>query len=322
MPTPRILEGPEAIAEGVRTLASGQVVAFPTETVYGLAADATNPAAIKQVFKLKGRPSHNPLIVHVADIDMAKTVAADWSDAAQRLADQHWPGPLTLVVPKAETVPPIVTADGPTVAVRCPDHPIALALIDAFGNPIVGPSANTSGRVSPTTADHVASGFQTTDLIIIDGGPCRAGIESTVLDLTAGQPTILRPGILGPENLTQTLGMPVHTTLSDSPLGNAKSPGILGPHYQPTTPVSLVEIAPTKLPPKSVLISHTKPQTVGVISIPSDLPGYAASIYAALHQADAFGADRIIVETPCHTGNSNDIHLREAIMERLSRAAS
>ncbi len=325
MPAPRILEGPEAIAEGVRALASGNPVAFPTETVYGLGADATDASAVERVFRMKGRPSHNPLIVHVSGPEMAQSVAADWPIAAKQLAHAHWPGPLTLVLPKADSIPPIVNAGGPTVAVRCPDHPVALALIEAFGKPIVGPSANPSGRVSPTTAHHVAAGFPDHDLAVIDGGPCRAGIESTVLDLTSDQPAILRPGVLGQSRLSHTLGIgvlpaPAHWH------PHAKSPGLLGPHYQPRAPVTLAESAPDPLPPDAVLITHSQPPSDRAIRMPTDLTAYAAGLYAALHRADALasqlGADRIIVETPCVTDHPMDAAIRDAVMERLARAAS
>ena len=321
MPQPCILEGPEAIAQGVRALNAGQPVAFPTETVYGLAADAANPAAVERVFTLKARPAQNPLIVHVAGTDMARAVTASWPDAAQRLADRHWPGPLTLVLPKADSVPDIVTAQGPTVAVRCPDHPIALALIEAFGRPIVGPSANPSGRVSPTTADHVAAGFPDADLLIIDGGPCRAGIESTVLDLTTDPPTILRPGILGPHALADTLGTPVHTA-APTTQATARSPGLLGPHYQPRTPVRLTQTPPATPPPGIILIAHSTGKSATVIAIPADLTGYAAALYAALHAADATASDTILVETPPAPKNPGETHLHDAIMERLRRASS
>lgn len=320
MPSPRILEGPEAIAEGVRALNAGSIVAFPTETVYGLGTDATNTEAVDRVFALKGRPANNPLIVHVSGPEMARTVTSAWPNAAQQLANAHWPGPLTLVLPKSDAVPASVTANGDTVAVRCPDHPVALALIESFGKPIVGPSANPSGRISPTTADHVALGFPDQDLVIIDGGPCRAGIESTVLDLTTDQPTILRPGVLGPAQLTETLGTEISSRTTDDP--NPKAPGLLGPHYQPRTPVALTDAAPADIPPGTVLIAHSRPDAAAVVVIPADLPGYAANLYAALHRADARNAAQILVETPCPPSDPADAHLRDAIMERLTRAAS
>jgi len=329
MPAPRILAGPEAIAEGVRALASGQPVAFPTETVYGLAADATDPAAVDRVFALKGRPSNNPLIVHVSDAEMARSVTAAWPGNAQRLVDRHWPGPLTLVLPKADAVPSIVTADGPTVAVRCPDHPVALALIEAFGKPIVGPSANPSGRVSPTTADHVAAGFPDTDipdgLVIIDGGPCRAGIESTVLDLTADPPAILRPGVLGPSELAETLDAPVNaapqTGSAQTRSSQTKSPGLLGPHYQPRAPVRLTDAPPSDPPAGTTLIAWSQAAGPRTIAIPPEPAGYAAALYAALHRADASGCDTILIETPARPTDPADAHLHDAIMERLNRAS-
>lgn len=329
MPEPRILVGPEAIVEGVRALTAGGLAAFPTETVYGLGARALDPDAVGRVFALKGRPSSNPLIVHVSGAEMAKTVTADWHDDAQTLADAFWPGPLTLVLPKAGSVPESVTAGGPTIAVRCPDHPVALALIEALGEPIVGPSANPSGRVSPTTAEHVASGFAGADLPIIDGGPCRAGIESTVLDLTRETPAILRPGVIGKHAIERALGRSVYAAPVSRGDAPAASPGLLGPHYQPRTPVRLTT-DPGGAKADEVVVAWSIPAGTtdrpDLVPIPRDLPGYAATIYAALHRADALAgagqAERITVEIPAESGDPDDDALRDAIMERLARAAS
>ncbi|MBL4808561.1 MAG: threonylcarbamoyl-AMP synthase, partial [Phycisphaerales bacterium] len=222
-----ILEGPEAIVAAVARLGLGEPIAFPTETVYGLGADAIDTDAVERIFALKGRPANNPLIVHVSDAEMADDLVESWTDQAQQLAEAFWPGSLTLVLAKSESVPDIVTAGGTTVAIRCPAHPVALALIESLGKPIVGPSANPSGWISPTTADHVARGFKGQDLLIIDGGACRAGIESTVLDLTTQEPTILRLGVISHTQITKVLGRPVHiSTGADS--GAARSPGMLG----------------------------------------------------------------------------------------------
>jgi len=182
------------IQDAADLLRRGGLVAFPTETVYGLGADATNAEAVARIFAVKGRPATNPLIVHVADLETAKRYAATWSDAAQTLAAVWWPGPLTLVVPKTPEIVDAVSAGRPTVALRVPDHPVALELLRAFGGPVAAPSANRSTHVSPTTADHVRQELGDEVDIILDGGPCSVGIESTVLDLTGDRPVILRPG--------------------------------------------------------------------------------------------------------------------------------
>ncbi|MEO1128210.1 MAG: L-threonylcarbamoyladenylate synthase, partial [Planctomycetota bacterium] len=218
----------------VRTLRAGDVVAFPTETVYGLGADARNADAVRRVFALKGRPSNNPLIVHVADIEMARTVVRTWTPHAMELATRHWPGPLTLVLERTDGIPDVVTGGGSTVAVRCPDHPAALELLRAFGGPLVAPSANLSGTISPTTAAHVRAAFE--DVLVLDGGPCRAGIESTVVSLIDAPPRVLRPGALPPEQLG--IGTDAAPPTQGGPL---PSPGMLDRHYAPRTPLHLFD---------------------------------------------------------------------------------
>lgn len=330
---PRILAGPEAIAAAGRELIDGRPVAFPTETVYGLGADATNPDAVARVYALKNRPQANPLIVHVSGPAMARRVVADWTPDADRLADAFWPGPLTLVLPRARDLPPAVTAQGPAVAVRCPDHPVALALIEATGIPLVGPSANPSGRLSPTTADHVADAFPGADLLIIDGGACRAGIESTVLDLTTEPPRVLRPGMIGAEAIAEALGRPVDYAPPEDPphpdAGNAPapaSPGLLGPHYQPRTPVRLVEsLAGEPMRPDEALIAWSvtaHPAGGPFMPIPADAPAYAAALYARLHEADRAAAFAIVVETPPEAETHAHRAIRRAVLERLNRAAA
>jgi L-threonylcarbamoyladenylate synthase len=329
-PTPRILSGPEAIAEGVRSVLSGSLVAFPTETVYGLGADAFRADAVEAVFRLKGRPSGNPLIVHVSGPEMARRVVSHWPAEAERLAGAFWPGPLTLVLPRSSDLPGAVTADGPTVGVRCPDHPVALALIEASGTPLVGPSANPSGRISPTTADHVAAGFAETGLLIIDGGACRAGIESTVLDLMSTPARVLRPGVIGAEAIARVIGRPVvmvgNAGPTDYGLGAVASPGLLGPHYQPRTPVRLARSLSDESPTVSdALIAwslDTHPAGGVLLRIPPDPAGYAAAIYARLHQADLMDADRILVELPVRPENPDDAAVYDAVLERLRRAAA
>ena len=328
----RILAGPEAIAAGVRELNAGGAVAFPTETVYGLGAHAFDADAVARVFSLKGRPAGNPLIVHVSGPEMARRVVSAWTEDAERLAAAFWPGPLTIVLPKSAELPGVVTAGGATVGVRCPDHPVALALIEASGLPLVGPSANPSGWISPTTADHAADGFPGVDLLVIDGGPCRAGIESTVLDLTSDPPRVLRPGVIGAEAIARVLGREVGAVSSQTGGGDGgeaipvASPGLLGPHYQPRTPVRLVaDAGAADLRADEVLVAwsvRSHPAGGPLLAIAGGAVAYAAALYARLHEADRLGAFGIVVECPSEAGNDAEAAAREAVMERLRRAAS
>lgn len=299
----------DAIARAVATLREGGLVGMPTETVYGLAADARNPAAIAAVFKLKGRPAHNPLIVHASSIEMARSVCAEWPQQAQALADAFWPGPLTLVLRKKPNLPDAVTAGGPTVAVRVPDHPVALALIEAFGGPLVAPSANLSGRVSPTTAQHVASDFP--DLLILDGGPCRAGIESTVVDATGPQLRVLRPGLIGPGQLGAAMA-----PRDGDPAGDvARSPGLEQSHYAPRAPVRLVDPDNPEEGPA--------PARVVRLELPPTPEQAAAWLYAALREADAGSPAEIWVQRPTEGQLQGPAgHMWQAIMDRLERAAA
>jgi L-threonylcarbamoyladenylate synthase len=334
--------GPEAIDLGAERLKLGKLVAFPTETVYGLGADALNADAVARVFELKGRPASNPLIVHVPDIDMAQRVVGEWSHDAQRAAEKLWPGPVTLVLPKSSCVPGIVCAQGDTVAVRCPEHPCALALIEAFGSPIVGPSANPSGRISPTTPEHVVDGFTTRphntdleidpeiDLLVIDGGHCRSGLESTVVDLTGERAKVLRVGVVGAETISQALGHDVDCiTQSDSKSSPesdiARSPGHVGAHYQPTKPTRLVQSGQLKQAKKqTVLISwsiDTHPDAGGLIQLPRDIEGFGAGLYRSMHEADKLIGDSIWIEIPNHEDISAEHRpIYETVMERLGRA--
>lgn len=321
-----IVEGPTGISMGVDRLLVGGLVAFPTETVYGLGADALCVEAVEKVFTLKGRPSTNPLIVHVAGIEMAKALVASWPDEAELMAKAFWPGAMTLVLPKDQCVPKIVCAGGSTVALRCPDHPCALALIESFGRPIVGPSANPSGRLSPTAPEHVVDGFDDgdTDLIVIDGGHCRAGIESTVVDLSGDVVRVLRPGIIGAHAISQTLGRDVQCATSMLPESVARSPGVVGAHYQPVTSTRLVETAELSSADESVVLLawsiKTHPAGGRLIPMPEQLGAYASSIYRALHDADASRATQIWVQTPPCAQGVDDQAIRSAIMERLGRA--
>jgi L-threonylcarbamoyladenylate synthase len=195
-----------AVARAAELLRAGQLVALPTETVYGLAANAFDPPAVRRIYEAKGRPAHNPLIVHVSSLAMARRCVGDWPEVARALARAFWPGPLTLVLPKADVIPGIVTAGGGTVGVRWPGHPVTQAVIRACGFPLAAPSANRSTQVSPTTARHVVAALRGRVGLVVDGGPCAVGIESTVLDLTVSPPRVLRPGMIHEESLQAVLG--------------------------------------------------------------------------------------------------------------------
>lgn len=224
---------PQAIARAAEVIRRGGLVAFPTETVYGLGADAFNPEAVARIFEAKGRPAHDPIIVHVADVEELARVARDVPPVARRLAEAFWPGPLTLVLPRADAVPPVVTAGGETVAVRCPAHPVALALIRASQTPIAAPSANRFGHTSPTTAQHVLDDLDGHFDLLLDGGPTPVGVESTVLDLTAEVPTILRPGGVPREALEAVLGKVAVLERRPKAKAPLRSPGMLDRHYAP-----------------------------------------------------------------------------------------
>ena len=225
-----------SVENAVAAFRRGGLVAFPTETVYGLGADATNPAAVARIFAAKGRPSTNPLIVHVADAAVARRYATEWPPAASRLAGRFWPGALTLVLPRSPDIVPAVTAGLNTVGLRVPDHPLALQLLREFGGAVAAPSANRSNRVSPTTAEHVREELGDAVDLVLDGGPCRVGIESTVLDLTTQLPTILRPGGVSREQIEAVIG-PVAVKQGDTPAGTAApSPGRQPKHYAPRWP--------------------------------------------------------------------------------------
>ncbi|MEZ4714255.1 MAG: L-threonylcarbamoyladenylate synthase [Caldilineaceae bacterium] len=239
---------PDLIAKAAAILQRGGLVAFPTETVYGLGADALNPQAVQLIFAAKERPANDPLIVHIADVEQLAQVACNVPSLALELARCFWPGALTLILPKAEAVPPIVTAGGPTVAVRCPNHPVALSLIRAAGAPIAAPSANRFSHTSPTTAQHVLDDLAGRIDLILDGGPTAIGVESTVLDVTGAQPRILRPGGVTAEALAEAIGASALASApstsppsgdEETPTAALLSPGLLDRHYAPHTPLWL-----------------------------------------------------------------------------------
>jgi L-threonylcarbamoyladenylate synthase len=310
---------PDIIARAAEVLARGGLVAFPTETVYGLGANALDAAAVARIFAAKGRPATNPIIVHVAIAGDARRLVQAWPAAAQTLADRFWPGPLTLVLPKSACVPDLVTAGGPTVALRIPAHPVALALLHACKLPLAAPSANRSTELSPTRAEHVKIAFD----LLLDAGPTPGGLESTVLDVTVDPPRLLRPGLVTVAELERVIG-PIdrnpHAPREESP---PKSPGQMPRHYAPRTPL---EVAPNSKQRVEEWIEHglrvgwlthadEGPTSALRIVLPGDAAGYSAGLYAALHQLDNAGLDRIVVEAP----PCGDEWL--AVHDRLERAS-
>ena len=311
----------EVIEEAARRLREATVVAFPTETVYGLGADTLNSIALHEVYELKRRPADNPLIAHVTDRAQARAIVEIWDERCDRLADRFWPGPLTLVLPKARDVPDGATAGLPTIAVRAPRHPVARALIETFGSPISAPSANRSGHVSPTTARHVADEFaDIEDLLILDGGPSEIGLESTVLDLAAPAPRILRSGAVTMAEVEEVLGKIEDASDEE----RAATAGQAARHYAPRTPAEIVDSE--ELLPRLAALAESVvvlcfdaaaiPAPHRPIEMPPDAPAYAARMYEALREADALAGSRIVIERPHGTGE-----LWRVIVDRLSRAS-
>ncbi len=304
-------------------LREGYVVAFPTETVYGLGGDTFNTTALRRVYEMKSRPADNPLIAHVINAEEASTLTDHWDKRCQHLTEQFWPGPLTLIVSKATVVPDEATAGYPTIAIRSPAHAVARALLSRFGGPISAPSANRSGHVSPTSALHVADDFfETEDFLILDGGPCDLGIESTVVDMTAKIPRVLRPGNVSVDQLCEALGARVELATEHR---QSISPGTSRSHYAPRTEVVLIS---TDDLPTTLTTAHSRCVVLAVsaiditsphdfIAMPKDGEAYAARLYDALRQADALQAERIIIERPKLRSG-----VWEAIGNRLARASA
>lgn len=317
---------PATLEPAARVLRDGGLVAFPTETVYGLGAHALAPDAVARIYKAKGRPGYNPLIVHVADADAARRLTSAWPDAAAKLADAFWPGPLTLVLPKDDRVPDAVTAGLPSVALRVPAHPVAHALLRQAGIPVAAPSANRSTEVSPTTAAHVVRGLGERVDLIVDGGPCPVGIESTVLSLAGPRPTLLRPGTISIDELRAVIG-DVALPSGDPQGGAARpSPGMMDRHYAPR---ATVRIIPESDRSRWIEDAARAGRRVGgllradaggariapVIRMPEDPAGYASRLYAALHELDDAGCDVILVDAVPPDA------AWEGIRDRLRRAA-
>jgi L-threonylcarbamoyladenylate synthase len=295
---------PATIQRAAARLRAGRLVAFPTETVYGLGAAARDEFAVKAIFAAKGRPATNPVIVHVADPADGLKVASAWPDAAARLAAAFWPGPLTLVLPKRDDLPAVVTAGGPTVAVRCPDHPVARALLRAVGAPLAAPSANRSTELSPTRAEHVLRGLDGRIDAILDAGPCRAGLESTVVDLTDGV-RVLRPGPVSAAMVEAVVGPVAYGAVDD---GIAKSPGLMAKHYSPRTPALLAN--------DRADAERLAGANGSVVELGDDPAVAAAHLYATLHALDDGRYDRIAIVRPPDTPAWAAVH------DRLRRAAT
>jgi len=325
---------PEAIAQAVSVLRAGGLVGFPSETVYGLGGDASQADAVARIFAAKGRPNDHPVIVHVAPGADLSRWARNVPPLAQVLIDRFWPGPLTLVMARADGVLDAVTGGQNTVAVRCPSHPVAQALLVAFEGGLAGPSANRFGHVSPTTAQHVDGEFGSELTMILDGGPCQVGIESTIVDVTREEPVLLRPGHISAEALSQALGRPVlsraqaEARMSAEEKTQATLPrvsGALAAHYAPRTPLALV--AAERL--NDVVAEETAAgRRLGIWSVaplapsggtwlpaPTEPEAYAHELYAVLRRLDQLALDRLLIETPPDTPAWAGIH------DRLGRAA-
>jgi L-threonylcarbamoyladenylate synthase len=318
-----------AVSRAVELLRAGEVVALPTETVYGLAANALDATAVTRIFEVKGRPAHNPVIVHVASVDMARSCVAQWPALAQKLAMAFWPGPLTLVLPRAAVIPPAVTAGGATVGVRWPSHALIQAVIRECGFPLAAPSANLSNRVSPTCARHVRQQLGNRIPLIVDGGPSPVGIESTVLDVSVTPPRLLRPGTIHEQALVSVTGELARGGGEASTV--LRSPGLLRKHYAPRARLVLwswrdepelkASLANCQMQPaRTHILAHTQiPAGTGlgrVSILPRDARAFARSIYAELHQCDEAGAEWIVVEALPEGSEWN------AIADRLNRAAA
>jgi L-threonylcarbamoyladenylate synthase len=306
----------------VSILRDGGVIGFPTETVYGLGADAANTAAVERIFRIKGRPPTHPLIVHIADAGALGHWSVEGSPLVELLADRFWPGPLTIILQRSAHVPDVVTGGLTTVGLRVPDHPKALALLQAFGGGLAAPSANRFGCVSPTTADHVRHDLGDAVDVVVDGGPCAVGLESTIVDLSSGQPAILRPGGITREALEEAVRGPVPVRAG----GPVRSPGQFSHHYAPRAEVVLSTLDHVAVRAAALLsrgfrvaVSTDQPVTdlpeqVEHIALPTTTEGFARSLYGALREVDRRGCDVVLVTLPPNVG------LGLAVRDRLRRA--
>lgn len=312
----------ELIDQAVEVLRAGGLIGLPTETVYGLGADASNELAVRRIFAVKGRPANHPLIVHVASEAIARSWSSNWPEAATELARAFWPGPLTLIVKRSSLASDAVTGGQETVGLRVPQHSLALELLRRFGGGVAAPSANRFGRVSPTTAQHVRDELGADVELVLDGGPCRVGVESTIVDVTSA-PRVLRPGGIGREQVSKVLGVevPMATHAID-----VRAPGMLASHYAPRA--GLWVVTPETLGAEvvarqgsgakvAVLAPRGVPVPPGVTSFEApDDDGYARQLYATLREVDARGFDVVLAVPPSESG------VGLAVIDRLRRAAA
>ena len=312
---------PAVIAQAAQRLRSGGLVAFPTETVYGLGANALDARAVARIFEAKGRPAFNPLIVHAADVATVRGLVTRWPAEAASLAARFWPGPLTLVLPRSSAVPDIVTAGLPDVAVRIPAHPVSLALLRSAGIPIAAPSANLSSELSPTTAAHVVKALGDRAVLVLDGGPTTVGIESTVVDLAGPRPSLLRLGMVTAHELESAIG-PFDRALPDT-AATPRAPGQLARHYAPRARLVMcgAEEGARLLegavggPTGALVLTARDWRATHLETMPPDPGRYAARLYAALHALDDAGCRLILVESPPADA------AWAALRDRLARAA-
>ena len=319
---------PGDLERAVADLEAGLTVVFPTETVYGLGADASNPNAVKRIFAIKGRPADHPLIVHIAGLRQLDAWADPIPPEAWRLAERFWPGPLTLVLPRSEQVSLAVTGGRDTVAVRVPDHPVASALLHGFGGGLAAPSANRFGRLSPTTAGHVREEFGEAAGMILDGGPCRIGVESTIVSLVGETPLILRPGAISPGQIREVLGREIgFPSRADA---GPPAPGTLSAHYAPKTPLEI--LSPSNLSRRLIQLVQAGKKAgvlaltgaadafgqreIVAVAMPSRSEDYGRELYSALHRLDRAGCDCLLVERPPGTEEWS------AVRDRLRRASA
>jgi L-threonylcarbamoyladenylate synthase len=326
--TPELFQ--QAIRRAADLLRVGEVVALPTETVYGLAANALEEKAVAKIFQVKGRPTHNPIIVHVAGADMARNCVRHWPGRAEQLARAFWPGPLTLVLARAASIPAAVTAGGGTVGLRWPAHPFMQAVIRECGFPLAAPSANLSNQISPTSAEHVLAQLGGAIPLIVDGGQSQVGIESTVLDLTVSPPRILRPGMIHAASLAAVCGEVAGDQWPATGTDPLRSPGLLHKHYSPRARLLVLQwkddaelqhlVSRRAALGTCFIVAHTHiPAGIGVANvsvIAHDAEAFARALYAELHRCDAAGAETIVVEAP------PDLPAWSGITDRLRRAAA
>lgn len=310
------------LADAAQCLRDGGLVAFPTETVYGLGADASNPAAVRRIFAAKGRPADHPLIVHLPGAEALESWAREIPPGAWRLAERFWPGPLTLILRRAAKAPLEVTGGQDSVGLRVPNHPVALALLRAFGGGVAAPSANRFGRVSPTCAEHVREELDGRVDRILDGGPCRVGVESTILSLAEGRPRLLRPGGIPLSALQEVLGEEIAAPEAGCEI---RAPGLLASHYAPATRLEVWlpdaldsrrdQLARQGRTVAVMRIGHGAGDKQDALVMPGDAAGYARQLYAVLRRLDAGGFDVLLAEAPPDTEDW------QAVNDRLRRAS-